>query len=67
MGKQPRPAVLGELQLRILEKVSGNETLVVFAWPLGQEGRKLFAGTALATADGTVLACARSTWILLKS
>lgn len=67
MGKQPRPAVLGELQLNMLGKVPGNETLVVFAWPLGQEGRKLFAGTALATADGTVLACARSTWILLKS
>ena len=66
MGKQPRPAVLGELQLKILEAVPGNEPLVVFAWPLGQEGRKLFAGTALATADGKVRACARSIWILLK-
>lgn len=66
MGKQPRPAVLGELQLKILETVPGNEPLVVFAWPLGQEGRKLFAGTALATANGKVLACARSIWILLK-
>ncbi len=66
MGQQPRPAVLGELQLKMSGDVPGQETLVVFAWPLGQEGRKLYGGTALATADGRVLACARSTWILLK-
>ena len=67
MGKQPRPAVLGELQLKMLGNVPGDEALVVFAWPLGQDGRKLYGGTALATAGGTVLACARSTWILLKT
>ncbi len=67
MGQRPRPAVLGELQLKMLGRVPGDEILVVFAWPLGQDGRKLYGGTALAKADGTVLACARSTWILLKS
>ncbi len=67
MGKQPRPAVLGELQLNMLEGVPGDETLVVFAWPLGQDGRKLYGGTAIARAGGEVLACARSTWILLKA
>mgnify|MGYP000376208394 CR=1 FL=1 len=35
------------------------------AWPLGQDGRKLFAGTALATAQGAVLARARAVWIAL--
>lgn len=66
MGERPRPAVLGELQVERIADVPGDEDLVVFAWPLGQEGRKLYGGTALATADGTVLARAHSTWILLK-
>jgi hypothetical protein len=36
---------------------------VVVAWPLGQEGRKLHAGTALVR-EGEVLAAARQTWIV---
>jgi hypothetical protein len=67
MGKRPRPGVLGELQLEITANVPGGDALVVFAWPLGRDGRKLYGGTALATAEGEVLACARSTWILLKT
>jgi hypothetical protein len=35
---------------------------VVTGWQIDRDGRKLFAGTALATADGTVLARARATW-----
>jgi hypothetical protein len=33
-------------------------------WPLGEEGRKLYAGTALFGEDGRQLASARATWIL---
>ena len=67
MGEHPAPAVLGELQAGQLAPVPGLDPLVVFAWPLGEEGRKRFAGTAVATADGTVLARARATWILLRA
>jgi len=35
----------------------------VLGWPLGEDGRKLYAGTALYTADGELLARARQTWI----
>lgn len=35
---------------------------VVTGWQIDREGRKLFAGTALAAADGTVLAAAKATW-----
>ena len=34
------------------------------AWPLGDEGRKLYAGTALFGEDGRVLGSARATWIV---
>jgi hypothetical protein len=36
---------------------------VVTAWSLGEEGRKLYAGTALHGEDGRLLGAARATWI----
>jgi hypothetical protein len=33
-------------------------------WRTGEEGRKRFAGSALFTPDGELLAAARSTWIV---
>ena len=66
MGPRPRPAVLGELHADMMHRVPGTEPLVVYAWPLGEDGRKRYAGTAVADAEGAVLARARSTWILLR-
>jgi hypothetical protein len=42
---------------------AAGESCVVAAWPLGEDGRKLYAGTALFAADGELLALARQTWI----
>jgi hypothetical protein len=39
----------------------------VVGWPLGEDGRKLHAGTALFGTDGTVLAVARQVWILPRA
>jgi hypothetical protein len=44
-----------------------GERCVVVAWPLGEDGRKLFAATALYGADGRPLAVARQTWIAPRS
>ncbi len=66
-GERRLHAVLGELDGEILRTARVAEPLVVFSWPLGEEGRKLYSGTAIATADGTLLAKARSTWITLKA
>ena len=63
MSENIRPALLGELHASLLEPVPGGEPLLVCAWPLGEDGRKLFAGTAVANASGKILAKARSTWI----
>jgi hypothetical protein len=67
LGENPQPAVLGELHVELLAPVPGDGPLVVCAWPLGKDGRKLYAGTAVALPGGSILARARSTWILLKS
>ena len=49
------------LQLRRLPAT--GERCVVVAWPLGEDGRKLFAATALLGEHGELLARARQTWI----
>ncbi|HEY6131006.1 MAG TPA: hypothetical protein VIV27_03260 [Halioglobus sp.] len=60
------PAVLGELAGELHVVVSAADSLIVFAWPLGVEGRKCFAGTAIATTEGGIVASAKATWIVLR-
>ena len=56
--------VLGRMTARIDRLPEEGEPCVVVGWPLGEDGRKLFAGTALYGRDGTPLAVARQVWIL---
>ena len=56
--------VLGRMAARVARLPEEGEPCVVVGWPLGEEGRKLFAGTALYGEPGDVLAVARQTWIL---
>jgi acyl-coenzyme A thioesterase PaaI-like protein len=58
-------ALLGKIAARIDRPVAPGEPLIVAAWPLALEGRRLVAGTAVYRADGVVCAAARSTWVLL--
>jgi hypothetical protein len=37
------------------------------AWPIGRDGRKLFAGTALFSEAGELCAAATSVWIVPKN
>ena len=55
--------VLGRMAAEIHRLPDEGEQCIVVAWPLGEDGRKLHAGTALLTADGESLAVARQTWI----
>jgi hypothetical protein len=59
--------VLGRLTARVEHLPHPGERCVVMGWPLGEDGRKLYAGTALYGDDGRVLGSARATWILPKS
>ncbi len=59
--------VLGRMAARIDRLPEEGEPCVVVSWPLEEDGRKLFAGTALLSADGDVLALARQTWIVPRS
>jgi hypothetical protein len=55
--------VLGRMAAEIVRLPVEGEVCIVTAWPLGEDGRKLYAGTALFTAEGELLALARQTWI----
>jgi hypothetical protein len=59
-----RGAVLGRMAARLLAPVPVGSGGVAVGWPLGREGRKLYSGTALFDAAGTLQGLARQTWIV---
>ncbi|MBI2424240.1 MAG: hypothetical protein HYV27_15520 [Candidatus Hydrogenedentes bacterium] len=59
--------VLGRMTGRVLASARAGAPHVVISWPLGHEGRKHHAGTAIYTEDHQLLACSRQTWITIKS
>jgi hypothetical protein len=56
--------LLGRLAVHIEALPQEAEQCIVAGWPLGEDGRKLYAGTALFRASGEVLAWGRATWIV---
>lgn len=59
-------SVLGRLAASLDGAVRVGMTCVAIGWPIGREGRKLQAGSALFSEDGDLLAHARATWIELR-
>ena len=59
------PMVLGRLAAAVTGCPEPGERCVVVAWPLGIDGRRGFAGSAVYGGDGRLLGLARATWISL--
>lgn len=59
-------SVLGRLAASIDAEIEVGMVCVAIGWPIGREGRKLYAGSAIFSAEGDLLAHARATWIELK-
>ena len=59
--------LLGRMAARVVRVPEPGERCVVAGWPLGADGRKFGAGTALWTAEGELLGFARATWIEPRS
>jgi hypothetical protein len=55
--------VLGRMTARIDRVPAPGESCIVLAWPLGEDGRKLYAGTALLGEQGEPVALAQQVWI----
>jgi hypothetical protein len=59
--------VLGRMTARLLALPAIGSRCVVVSWPLGEDGRKLYAGTGLFTDAGELLAISHQTWIASRS
>lgn len=60
------PLILGQLTARIDASVSAGERCIAIGWPLGREGRKHFAGTAVFRESGELVGTAKATWIAIE-
>jgi hypothetical protein len=56
--------VLGRMAGSVFRVPATGERCVLASWPIGEDGRKLVAGTALFDESGSLLALARQTWIV---
>jgi len=61
---QREGVLLGSMAAAIHTRPEPGEAHVVIGWRVGEEGRKRFAGSAVFTADGELVAHARSTWVV---
>ena len=61
---QREGVLLGRMAAAIHGVPRAGEPHVVAGWRIGEDGRKRYAGSALYTAGGDVLAVSRSTWIV---
>jgi hypothetical protein len=59
-------SVLGRLHACVAAAPRAGARCVVVGWPLGEDGRKRYAGTAFFDENGQQLGLARATWILLR-
>ena len=56
--------VLGRLTARVGRLPRPGERCVVLGWPIGAEGRRLFAGTTLLGEAGDVIGIAKAIWVV---
>jgi hypothetical protein len=62
-SRQKNPSLLGRFVARFTDVVRPGERCIVIGWPIGQDGRKHHAGTALFGADKRLIGCGRQTWL----
>lgn len=65
-AERTRVIVLGKLAVDIMERMKENEPCIVVGWKIAEEGRKLYAGTAIFSETGQLYAKATATWVELK-
>ena len=58
--------LLGTMTAEILRRPALGEPVIITAWPIEQEGRKQFAGVAMFSRDGELMARAHQVWISMK-
>jgi hypothetical protein len=67
LGKGSQHMLLGQLTARLEQPVYVGQATIVIGWAIASEGRKHFAGTAIYSSAGDVLARAKATWIEVRA
>src|SRR6185295_17414685 len=60
---EAEPILLGRISARVLERPTPGAPIIAVAWKKGKERRKHFAGSALFSEAGDLLAFSEQTWI----
>lgn len=64
----PTPLMMtGRMSAQVHQPIRPGEPCVVIGWPMGQEGRKYHAGTAIFNAQGQLAAQSVQLWLQLRS
>lgn len=58
-----RALVLGQMSVQIHADIQVGEKCVMLGWPVSQDGKKYFAGSAVIRQNGSLAAIAKATWI----
>ena len=57
--------LLGRLVADVKEGLRIGQNCVTIGWPIGNDGRKLFSGSAIFSKNGELLAAGKATWIAI--
>jgi hypothetical protein len=64
---EDEPILLGRMAARVLERPKPDAPIIAVAWKKGKERRKHYAGTALFSETGDMLAFSEQTWIQIDA
>jgi hypothetical protein len=58
--------LLGRFIADVKQGLKSGQNCVTIGWPIGNNGRKLFGGSAIFSENGKLLAAGKATWIAIK-
>jgi len=58
--------LLGRFVAEVKAEVKSGQNCVILGWPIGNDDRKLFGGSAIFSESGELLAAGKTTWIAIK-
>ena len=58
--------LLGRFVAEVKEGLAPGQNCVTIGWPIGNDGRKLFSGSAIFSESGMILAVCKATWIAIQ-
>jgi len=58
--------LLGRFVAEVKEGLEPGQNCVTIGWPIGNDARKLFSGSAIFSESGELFAAGKATWIAVQ-